>query len=393
MSQETLNSQTIRTPSREESIEYLRANLAIEPRGEVLEEGYVDIAYSLQKEKDGGYSGWLSQHRTDGFIKVEPEADTEDRQIFDYAADKIKNGSIVETVATSGLDGQWWFGSLAETAVTTKLKEVFRVNDGEKTLDILNCTDEPLPEHEHQAIERTMSAVINFTGGKLLDRVKGVVLVHSDELGKPNASADFDPISGVARINIDEIRSDEGKVFYRYEPYFRGREDITALEPILAHELGHAMDVRYIEEVEAHGINKDKTQWSAYGGNTHGYFSAFQENFGWESTVVTDEKGLKQNKWNVDVAQEVECREFTPTGYSRISPQEDFAETFAIMALGGNMASMPQRYKKIAETIQLAESPGSIGPKKVTMEKFDCSNGTYEPHKLKGLAVSVYVAE
>ena len=232
--------------------------------------------------------------------------------------------------------------------VKNPLLEEYKIRSSEKETDLLNFTNQELSPEELIEIADALNAIATYTGGKIFDRVPGIVLASSDSF-QEGAAGSFSPYFPAVMVNMDAMRNPPDDSYSAFTvSRFPGRK-VTILQFILAHEYGHSMDLNYITEVEAHGINKDEANpdWMGYGNKT-GSFCAFKHSL----QPASDERGLSRR-----------AREG--------GPEEDFAESFAIASLGGEVRLMPDRYIKLAKTIKLAEGEQFIGPHKVEIKKVE----------------------
>jgi hypothetical protein len=202
---------------------------------------------------------------------------------------------------------------------------------------------------------------------------------------------------------MDVVREQANEMAHRYKKYFPEDTKVGFLELIVAHELGHAMDIQTIEEADKHFIDKDKYNWMGWSNRT-GSFSVFDNKFGWTHTLEKTKETISGsydreveqtvNVHRMDDALETECGEYSPTGYGRTNPKEDFAESFAIAALGGDTARFAGRTKVIADALVQAEGSNLIGPQLVKFSKLNCEDGVYRPTpKHTRLEVDVLVTD
>ena len=273
---------------------------------------------------------------------------------------------------------RWWESATAnisqevESGITDRL--VIRNPETEDQLDIVNCTQEALTQEEQAAVLRVMESVANFTGNKIFDRTRGVVLADSKHFNKDALGLHSTYSQGIISINLEDIRQlvQNGSKDYvgRYEQYLPGDsapEDTLAI--VLAHELGHAMDIRTTDEARKMGVETEGKLTNAMGGMT-GDFSLFDEGLGWSdgSVVFDPDKKTHVRQWKIDPAQEVELREQSPTNYGKLNPREDLAETFAILALGGKRDQLPHRLQKLADGLSRLHEADQHGPFRLELE-------------------------
>lgn len=282
--------------------------------------------------------------------------DDVERGIQSSALEMLNNNDQVNDAISRHF--RWWDvepNAMKEDA-ETRLKEVITVTDGTRELDILNCSEAVLTEQEEQELTDAIQEVANFTGSKIFDRVRGVVLRQKDRFGEDDAGA-YWMAANIVSINLEAIRAVNNELSDRYKPFFTNSENPPSrLAIILAHELGHSMDLNlFNDHVE---VDEDGRPLLRSGA------SVFDGKFGWELDPNGD------NVWVNNSGLETECHEEVPTDYAaRTNPNEDFAETFAIMALGGDMTKLTQRQKIVSDTIQSAVAPSAYGPFQITSKR------------------------
>jgi hypothetical protein len=382
--------QPIHLETADQAVNRLQNSLQFIPYDQVTEDNASNstVTYMGSKNPDGSYMWTRSFTDTPaGNYEAVNTAKSEELPIFEQAADTARqNTSLMRSLARQ--EGRWWLSSSAEAAVETGLQEAFRVQEGDRQIDVLNCSNERFADRDKQAIENVMNAVANFTGGKVFDRVKGIVFADQSYF-KDGVAGDYQHAAGTIRINIASLanRAQLG----RYTQYFEeGQTDF--LEIILAHEIGHAMDIASLDEVENHNIDANTVVWSAFGGRTSD-FSAMQQLPSWNPYTYKENPNstFEKTAWAYNDAGAIECREDAPTGYATTNPQEDFAESFAIAALGGDVSKMPWREAIIGETIKKAYAEATIGPKQVSVQQIDLKNG-YPLHKISAVPMKVLVS-
>jgi hypothetical protein len=295
--------------------------------------------------------------------------------------DEIRQNSGLFDVLTT-LDGRWWQDSPAEEDVETSLNEVLRltVHDeagNERVLDVLNCADGELTDQERAAIVRTIQKVGNFTQGKIYSRLNGIVFC-SDSAFKDQELGSFHPVSGVMRLNLGQIRDAAGMLPPRYNPYFKGRTDVTAMDITLAHESGHIMGVRYEEEVDKHSLRQPNYAASGLLGMTIGY-SAFNNIPSWEWKQRKVGEHWAENDWRHNDTIGAELGEHPPTSYGHKEPDEDEGESFGIVSLDGDATQLRMRQKIISETIERATGTTMEGRQTVSIKKVIPEGGIYRP--------------
>lgn len=352
-----------------------------EAEAHTTELSYTTYVGSRQQNGSYAWNRHFKETPPENAIAVNPSAHAEDKPIFDYAVAQARSDeSFMKALAKH--EGYWWDSSKSKELVTSNLKEAFRINEGTRHMDLLNCSDDALTEAERASVEKTFNAVANFTGSKIFSRVKGVIFAPGSEF-EGEVAGDIQAAAGVIRMNMDVLRKKDS--LGRYKEYFAD-DEVNWFEVVLAHELGHAMDISSIDEADSHGISKDTVEWLGMFGMTRD-FSAFQAIDEWQA-----HKKDGKNHWMIDELAETECRDYAPTNYSLNSPHEDFAETFAITALGGDVSQLPRRSEIISKTMQLAEGRSLIGPKKVELTKLDGEEG-YPPKQATEVGLVVYLRD
>ncbi len=360
------------------------------------------VYVTSEKQDDGQYE-WRVRYQkpdVDGIL-VNPVENPDDQPVFDLASEFVRNSDfLMNSIGT--MSEAWWNAGHSRELIKEGVTEVFRVESGDKSLDILNCTTEALTLNEQQAIQAAMQHVASYTGNKVFDRAAGIILASGDHF-QENSAGFYNFMDRTVRVNMDVVRQD-ATLATRYQKYFADDANVGFLEVIIAHELGHSMDINTLDEVALHGIDKDSYHWNGFN-NRSSDFSVFDDKFGWthhvEKPLASDPKypdtpptEKPQTVHRINDAMESECGEYSPTGYGRSDPKEDFAESFAIAALGGDTSKFGSRTKVIAEALTLAEGSTLIGPQFVTLAKQECADGVYRPlPKITQLEVEVIVAE
>ena len=360
------------------------------------------VYVTSEKQEDGQYEWRMRYTKPDvAGILVNPAENPEDQPVFDLASDFVRNSdSLMKSLGT--MSEAWWNAGHSRDLVKEGVSEVFRVESGEKSLDILNCTTEILSSEEQQAVQAALQHVASYTGNKVFDRAAGIILASGDHFEEDSAGL-YNFMDRTVRVNMDVVRKD-ASLANRYKKYFDEGANIGFLEVIIAHELGHSMDINTLDEVQTHGIDKDSYHWNGFS-NRSSDFSVFDNKFGWthhiEKPLVSDPSTpdlpaveKRQTVHRMDDAMESECGEYSPTGYGRSDPKEDFAESFAIAALGGDTSKFSARTKVIAEALAQAEGSTLIGPQLVNLAKQECADGVYRSRPtITQLEVEVIVAE
>lgn len=368
-----------------EAIERIRETLEIQPY--TSEDQDMDyVAYT--RFKIGDTYTWNRQYGEPFGIEVtevDPSASDEQARAFaDVEAVARQDGQLLRGIAKA--EGRWWLDTPSESDVETKLQEVFIVKDGAKEVALLNCAETALSDEEKESTAKVFNMVSNYTSGKLYDRVKGVIMVTSEQLGD-NVMGDYQAASGVLRMNIDALRAKDE--LGRYKEFFV-EGDTSWYEIVFAHELGHAMDITNTTELEAHDIDKDQVPgWQAFGGFTTD-FSGFHALNSWNPVHTEGATKLApKTEWVYDATNQfIEC---APTDYAQTDPREDFAESFAIHVLGGDVSKIPERVKQLHITIQHATGSADIGPREVHMHAMEQPNEIIKPIDTIGLRA--YIAQ
>lgn len=389
----TQEAQLIKLEPLSDVIERLKQTVEFVPAADLPDDApKTGFMISEYEQGDSFWNRVYSESVSPGSTEIIPSQDEESATLFDETVARArKDQMLFKGVAAQ--EGRWWLGSpTAEPRVEAGINEIYSITEGDRQVDLLNCTEREMTEIETASIERVISAVSTLTGGKIFDRIKGIMLVPDEDLGHKSVSYSSEPLrimgdfnygTGIVRINLDYASSTE--LQERVQKYFEPGS-LSALEFILAHELGHAMDVRTIEEVDAHGISKEDREWSSIGDVTKD-FSSFQQLAGWVVTkkLVDGATDKKEEVWTYDDTRSTEC---VPTNYGSTDPKEDFAESFAIVTLGGDISDLPDRYKQIAKTIHTLEGTQEIGPKLAKVEKVDPEN--FLKNRITKVGLNVY---
>jgi hypothetical protein len=279
--------------------------------------------------------------------------------------DLTVHGVIAEALAATEADSaikekisqfyRWWDTDLHDYSedIRNRLDEVITLSDGERSTQVVNMSGEAMSEDELAELQQTFQAVANFTGGKIFDRIKGIALRRDDRFDQDAAGA-YWKSGNVVSINLENSRSRQHALNDRYKPYFDEKNPPSRIALILAHELGHAMDIDLYKDTDDSDLVY-KT-------------SRFDDKFGWAlQPGEGDEK-----TWAVDEASQVECYEPVPTDYAaENNPAEDFAETFALLALGVDKSRLPQRAMVLAEAIEAAAGQVTYGPFQISATRAD----------------------
>lgn len=294
----------------------------------------------------------------------ELEADNpEDSKLVEDCVTNVRNDELLLTRVARNGEGRWWLYRDSLHVLDKAPVQVLRVEESDNHLDVVNSTDSRLSEAEVASVQKVFSTIAALSGGKIFERVRGVMIVPEGVLPE-NVSGQFNKGTGVLRIGMDILRMKNDS---RFQKYFKD-SDVTRFELTLAHELGHAMDIQSVEEAKAHGIDTESRNWGHITNFTSD-FSAFDDKFGWAHESIIDERGHLSDQHTYTEEGAIECEEFVPTEYGKTSPREDFADTFAIVCMGGDTSTISQRAEVIKRTLNLAEGEAKIGPKLVTVEE------------------------
>lgn len=317
-----------------------------------------------------------------GDYEVKPD-DPNFQQYFEAAEETARQDDVL-LKGIQREEGKWWISSEAEKAIDDGVHELYRISEGENHVDLVNCVEQKLTDQEQASIVKVFNAVAQYTGGKIFDRISGIALVPKESFPAQTVG-DYQAATGVLRINAEALRDKQD--MGRYDEYFEEGQT-NWFEVVLAHELGHPMDINSLQEADAHGLDRDRINWQAFGGFTND-FSSFQELAGWAAIKGGADQIFKTD-WEFNA--EDGLTECVPTEYAGTAPNEDFAETFAITVLGGNVSSLPIRRQKLIETVQKAQGNTQIGPKKVLLEEQDLSQG-YPISKIDKVALKIVAGE
>jgi|GEM_PF-3178545 len=365
--------------SEVEAVQRLRESLSFLRFKEDESEDIDVFGLALRQQQDGTYTGlFTTVFNSEYFTEVPLEDDN--HSLFEIAEQIIRQDPALMRMITYA-DGRWWqYHPQLEPAVDNKLREVFEVRGDASQLDILNCSSEDLSEKEKMSIHYALNSVSAFTGEKALDRINGIILVDEEDLPEVSEKniAFYNTPAGIIGVNMSYIRRTMNAMENRYEGYFPNSDKVDGLAVSIAHEFGHVMDVQTLREAEGYGLSKEDIWWSGVGDKTNS-FSYFQESLGWNSQIMPDEAGNNHTVWNFDRTAD----ESPPTDYAQKNPQEDFAETFSILALGGNLKS-PKREQLMKAAFSNAEGEVAMGPHLVRMSKLDPSTKYSSSGRLKG---------
>lgn len=270
--------------------------------------------------------GVLASSLPEGFVTDDAIDADKQTELLDAAARTIKiDRSVLGQIANNA--GYWWVTTSphdknrdVESMVDTDLLEGFRVYGvDDQFIDILNCSETALTEEAIAALQTTLQNSAQLSGGQIFDTVRGIVItkqggiktsLHRDPLGQARKQ------SGVVLIDETVLRpklAEKHPSFARYNPYFAIKHDeYDALKVVLSHELGHMVDATPIESRLQRG------------------------------GIVADEEH--------------------PTWYAEKNNSEDFAESFAIMAMEGDVTQLPLRSRRVLQVIHDAAGQQVHGP-------------------------------
>jgi hypothetical protein len=316
---------------------------------------------------------------------IDPTADTKSAKVFEASKAQLLNENLFYKFALKRTS-RWWetsATSLQKVDVEHTLREVWRTiihmdNETTEGIDILNCSPEVLSDDEHEAFSDTLHKISNLTEGKIHSRIKGIILCGDGVLDDKSVG-EFNHSTGVMLINISEARRFKGVMPPRYAPFFAPGDALLPLKILTAHELGHAMDIKTIEEAEAHilDVNPHRRGYRTMAPNGIIGASSFDVLPGWTAAIAKGDYG-DTNQWHFNVTEATEFGEAPPTEYAYEEPREDNAESFAIIALGGNTSSMKIRHKLVLQTMELAEGK-KLQPHKVDLQHIVGAGETYVP--------------
>lgn len=266
---------------------------------------------------------------------------------------------------------RWWetsYKNLSEK-VADGVKERIVVEDQTHSLELFNLHESTLTDKEVQDFEHAMEAVVKLSQGKAMSRIKGIVVLGKESFPEGVAGS-FGSSNRILVINLDAMRDDQHyqddhpEASTRYHRFFRNKATPSVIEIIVTHELGHALDVHKTQE--AVNLDLDVSSATVHLGTEVQGVSAFQNSFGWNLHHVERRDYDNSNTWKLDDAKASESGELPMTNYGTTTPGEDFAETFAIMALGGDMSTAPSRERLVHKTIEAIEGEYAVNDLKVS---------------------------
>lgn len=323
---------------------------------------------SLRLDYVLGEDGWKFSHSNveDVSTPLDPQNPDDMALLHEATAAATTDEDIKDVIAHYT---RWWEQATdpIQEAVAAHIEDrlVIRNPETDEQLDILNTTQEPISEEEQAVIERAVGSVANFTGNKVFERLRGVVLADKSKFGENTWGGHTTYSEGIIMINLEAIREAvKNPGPNRFTPYLPEASPLDVrLGTTIAHELGHAMDIRSLDDADVMGVNDDSKITTAMSGMTND-FSMFDEGLAWDDgrVVKNPSTGRYARQWKIDPAQEVELREEVPTFYGRNTPKEDFAETFAILALGGDRTNLPRRVQTMADGLQKLHNADLHGP-------------------------------
>ena len=315
--------------------------------------------------------GWKFSHNSveDVSIPLNPQNADDIALLNEAEAVAAADEDILNTIARYV---RWWEQGTTsiKEAVAAHIQDRLVIGNSEtgEQVDIVNTTQESISDEEQATIEHAVGSVANFTGNKIFERLRGVILADKSRFEEGAWGAHSTYNGGIITINLEAIReavkADPVDYENRFSPYLPSASPLElSLGAAIAHELGHAMDIRSVEDADTMGVKDSDKMTSVMGGMT-GDFSMFDEGLAWDDgKVVAKPNGNGyQRQWKIDPAQEVELRDEVPTMYGRNNPKEDFAETFAILALGGDRKNLPKRVQTMADGLQKLHQADLHGP-------------------------------
>ena len=369
----------IQVESLAESVERLKATSRLEL---VEPEDSPDFQYHNYSSNEDGRKWMITWSQPDGTRMLDPTSAKDVMLFNDANIAAVNDTTIVNSLAKKA---RWWetpYKKLDEK-VAEGVKERIVVEDGLHSLELFNLHESLLTAKEITNFEQAMAAVVQLSQGKAMDRIKGIVILGADNFPEGVAGS-FGSSNRVMTVNLDALRDDQTyidehpEISTRYDRFFKGALP-SQIEITLAHELGHALDIHTKGEADKLGL--DKTSATNGAGQEVQGISAFQNDFGWQLHHVEQRDFDRKNTWKIDDAEAAESRELPLTSYAATAPGEDFAETFAIMALGGDLSSAPTRVRKIHETIAAVE--GDYAVRDLTIKHYDAATSDPITAKLK----------
>jgi hypothetical protein len=155
-----------------------------------------DFAYTISKHVFShitlilGHSG----NPPEGSRQLNPD-DTEDRILISDAVAKGRGDD--ELLGKIAAGGRWFDLANIKHIVERGITDALQIQSGGRILDVLNCSGQALSGQEVEDIQTAFQVVYPFTDGKILDRVKGVVLDNTLK-----SRGDFLIQTGILRLNI-----------------------------------------------------------------------------------------------------------------------------------------------------------------------------------------------
>jgi len=314
--------------------------------------------------KETGDGVWIDVSFAPGdpFRQLDP-SHVEDGLPIERAEDAMQSDISLAT-GLARRRAAWWSLPLVEMgdAAPTGVADMVRLTYGDDQVDILNFSSQQLSEVEVNDLEVAMRVAIHFTQGKVLDRLNGIALLPASAF-RDEMTGRFIEASQAVVLNIEKLREqaamlaaspDIQKRFARYFP----DGGASLLTFIALHEIGHAMDVRRTDEVLQLGVDSVTAVGQAV--TRLAIDSHFQTQPGWRQEQAQANGVSATHRWRWDEAGAIEHQEYPMTYYGHESPKEDYAEAFAIAALGGDLTQIPQRQKVMLASIENAN--GRIRP-------------------------------
>lgn len=248
-------------------------------------------------------------------------------------------------------DAPWWKTNPLTEKIKKPPTEIYKLRTPAGEIDMLNFAEIQLSPDELAQIVETFTNTASFTNGKIYSRIIGIVIApeecfkrsDDDSQDRPNIAGDLNRTNPVVRINIDAVRRPHDDSFGEFIKKRAPGKTVTMLQAILAHELGHAMDLRFIDEIQRNGIDVSKTEF-VFNGVTK-EFDAFEHP---DPTIYLLEPSLSQR--------------------GRENAAEDFAETFMLAVVGGDVSKVPRKMQRIKEAIDLANGQAYTAPQVLTYE-------------------------
>lgn len=229
--------------------------------------------------------------------------------------------------------------TLAEASETDPypLSRAIDLRYGDSLVKLCSYGVELTPQ-EVDSIKRTLDRAVALTKGKIIERVRliacgpSAAFRDSAPTGKPGHKITGGAQANKRRLllNIDDLRTNYPDFAEINQRWFDS--SVSQLEFVLAHELAHPIDFNTQQDLinNGHSGNKDDIP-----GQTDEDRMNVLAAFNWPVPLPSVEP--------------------PPTKRARANPREDFAESFAIICLGGRTEGLKYRLDRILKTIQNAQ--------------------------------------